>query len=263
MMMNDENPRDDRNEDFDAESYWKNMNRDDEGDGTSPPEEYWFSLSDHGRGHSGEPGYGPVPEEYRSTGMSKAAMVCGVVSLLSVLFGSSVFFGALGLTFAFLSRGRKMSRQARTGAILSGVGIGAFGVMLAVSLYLLVSTGVWDYMIAEISRTNPGDPQAVTEIQENVLQKLRESLLAEYYGEEAAENSGGTGGAPETAGNTGATGDAPETAGSSGATGAEGGSAGGGETIPSGPLTISFRPGNADDASAGTARGTASEGSAL
>ena len=182
--MNDENPRRDRDDGFDAESYWKNLNQDDSE--STPPEEYWASMTDHGQGHPGEPGYGPVPEQYRSTGMSKAALACGVASLLSIIFGASLFFGAFGLLFAFLSRERKMSRQARTGAILSSIGAGAFIAMAAVSLYLLVSTGVWDYMITSVSQMNPGDPGALAEIQENVLEKVQQALIEKYYGKEAA-----------------------------------------------------------------------------
>lgn len=140
-------------------------------------DEYWNGFGDFGRGHPDDPSYGEIPEEYRSNGMSKAALICGGLSLLSLLFGGAPFFGGLGLLFAFLSRKNRMSRQARTGAVLSSVSLAVFGIMVAISFYTLVSTGVWDHMMEEIREMDPNDPDAVSRIQQDVLQELQRRLL--------------------------------------------------------------------------------------
>ncbi len=224
LIMQDGNRDDRSDEGFDAKSYWKKLNGEPVEE-ESPQEEYWNSMTDYGKGHSGDPDYGPVPEEYRSTGMSKASLACGIISVFSILFGTSVIFGGFGLLFALLSRRKKFSKQARTGAILSTIGIVIFGIMLAIAVTTLVSTGVWDHMMTQIREMDPDDPDAVARIQQNVLDELQRKLLAEYYG------IGGTGGGAETAGDAGAAGIAG-TAGEAGAAGS-GGTAGTPGTIGS------------------------------
>lgn len=145
-------------------------------------EEYWKSMSDFGRGRNDDPDYGPIPEEYLSTGMSKAALICGLLSLVCLLFNylGVVLFGSLGVLFALLSRRSKMSRQARTGMTLSIAGLILFGAVTAFSFYTLKSTGVWDYMMKEIREMDPNDPYAAGHLQQDILSELQKRLRETY-----------------------------------------------------------------------------------
>ena len=158
--------------------------------------DYWNSIDDYGHGKSNDPDYGPVPEEYLSTSMSKAAMICGFLSLVCVIFNvfGSLVFGSLGLLFAFLSKRSKMSRQARLGARLSVIGLVLFAGLMAFSAYTLISTGVWDRMMEAIREMDPNDPDAVGQIQQDVIRDLEQQLLGEYYG---IGQSGATPSAPK------------------------------------------------------------------
>ena len=139
-------------------------------------QEYWASLRDHGRGVSGDPNYGPIPEEFVSNGMSKAAFVFGIASLISIFFNGSLFFGSLGILFAFLSRKNKFSRQARIGLWMSVVGVTTFLLMLIISISILVSTGAWNKMMDIVRNQDPNQPVSVSEIQ----QELMDEVLAGY-----------------------------------------------------------------------------------
>jgi hypothetical protein len=139
-------------------------------------QEYWAGLRDHGRGVSGDPNYGPIPEEFVSNGMSKAAFVFGIASLISIFFNGSLFFGSLGILFAFLSRKNKFSRQARIGLWMSVVGVTTFLLMLIISISILVSTGAWNKMMDIVRNQDPNQPVSVSEIQ----QELMDEVLAGY-----------------------------------------------------------------------------------
>ena len=139
-------------------------------------QEYWAGLRDHGRGVSGDPNYGPIPEEFVSNGMSKAAFVFGIASLISIFFNGSLFFGSLGILFAFLSRKNKFSRQARIGLWMSVAGVTTFLLMLIISISILVSTGAWNKMMDIVRNQDPNQPVSVSEIQ----QELMDEVLAGY-----------------------------------------------------------------------------------
>ena len=139
-------------------------------------QEYWAGLRDHGRGVSGDPNYGPIPEEFVSNGMSKAAFVFGIASLISIFFNGSLFFGSLGILFAFQSRKNKFSRQARIGLWMSVVGVTTFLLMLIISISILVSTGAWNKMMDIVRNQDPNQPVSVSEIQ----QELMDEVLAGY-----------------------------------------------------------------------------------
>ncbi len=143
-------------------------------------QEYWNGIRDFGRGHLGEPNYGPIPEEYRMNGMSKAAFICGILSLVTILFNGSLFFGALGILFAFLSRKKKFSRQARTALWLSAAGIFAFALMIIYSVATLVSSGIWGKMVDMVRNMDPNNPNAVAEIQQEILDEILEHYGMQY-----------------------------------------------------------------------------------
>lgn len=135
-------------------------------------QEYWNGLGDFGRGKSGDPNYGPIPEEYRMNGMSKAAFVCGILSIITIYFGFSLFFGALGVLFALLSRRERMGRQAKIALVMSGAGILAFVVSFAVTLSMLISSGIMGRMMERVRTMDLSDPEAVTILEQELLDEI-------------------------------------------------------------------------------------------
>ena len=67
-------------------------------------------------------------------------------------------------------------RQARIALWMSCAGIIAFIVAMAVSLSMLISSGLMDKLIDRVKNADPNDPTAITEIQ----QELMEDLLKRY-----------------------------------------------------------------------------------
>ena len=135
-------------------------------------EEYWSGLTDYGRGKSGDPNYGPIPEEYSMNGMSKAAFACGILSIVTVFFGFSLFFGALGVIFALLSRKTKFGRQSRIALWMSSAGIFAFFFSLIITIHMLVSSGIWGRMVERIRNMDPNDPNAAAVLEEQLLEEI-------------------------------------------------------------------------------------------
>lgn len=69
-----------------------------------------------------------------------AAMIMGIISLLVTCCGGSFVFGALGITFALLSRqshGSKLESQAKTGLILSIIGFVA-GIIITIGSFAML-----------------------------------------------------------------------------------------------------------------------------
>ena len=143
-------------------------------------QEYWNGLRDYGRGTAGDPNYGPIPEEYRMNGMSKAAFFCGLTSLFTIFFGFSWFFGALAILFALLSRGKKLGRQARIGLWTGIAGLGAFVIAFTLSIIMLVSSGLWDKMIEKMRRLDLSDPAAVETLQTEMLDEILKTYGVRY-----------------------------------------------------------------------------------
>ena len=177
---------------FDAQKYWRELNGTDNGDSHTDQEEYWTSFRDHGSGHPGEPGYGEIPEEYRVSGLTRAALIFGIVSLVAVFFGMSVPFAAIAITLALLSKRKKFSRQAKTAIGLASAGILAFAISMGLSLWLLISTGVWDVMMDGIRNMDPNDPYAISTLQEEILSELQNRLYGGLgIGDSSAETTVG------------------------------------------------------------------------
>lgn len=73
-------------------------------------------------------------KETQSPGMASASLVLGILSLLLVCCGASLFAGALGILLALLSRGRgEMSGSAK-----AGMGLSLAGVVLGMFLLIFV-----------------------------------------------------------------------------------------------------------------------------
>ena len=152
-----------------------------------PNQDYWNGLTDFGRGHEGEPGYAPVPEQFRSNGMSKACLICGFLSLISVLLGLSFPLGALGLLFGFLSRDRIFSRQAKTGMILSAAGMAAFVLMVILTIFIFITTGLLDFAVERIRQVDPSDPVSVAMAEQDIMNEV-----LKHYGLSSDQNPYGS-----------------------------------------------------------------------
>lgn len=148
--------------------YWRRVSREDPGSSDEPPEAYWNGPDDHGMRPMNDPDYGPVPDEYRSNGMSRAAFACGVLSLLTMLFGGGVFFGLLGVLFACLSRRRRFSRQARAALTMCVVSIAAFAVNVILVVLLLVSSGSWDQIVRDARNLDVTDQESVESFESDI-----------------------------------------------------------------------------------------------
>ena len=73
-----------------------------------------------------------------------ASLVAGILSLALMLFGLGLPAGALGILFALLSRDNEpVSGRARTGMILSIIGM-VIGVLILVSSIYMITSGEYD-----------------------------------------------------------------------------------------------------------------------
>ena len=157
--------------------WWKEHLYGKEKPAEDPNQQYWNGFTDYGRRKTGDPDYGPIPEEYESNPMSRTAFVCGIISVicifLSMLFpGASFVVGALGILFALLSKRKKFCRQAKTAIVMCSIGMASFALMFLISTAVLVSTGTWDFMMDKIRTMDVNDPNAAAELQQEILDEL-------------------------------------------------------------------------------------------
>ena len=163
-------------ENKDYRDYWKKLNQQDSGEDPRS-EQYWNGPGDRGYRTTGDPNYGPIPEEYQSNSMSRAALTCGIIAVISIFFsfifvGVSFIAGALGLIFAFLSRKNRFNRQARTAIGLCAAGMIAFTLMFGISFGILYTTGMWDTLVEKAQSIDPDDPTSVTVAQQEIMDEL-------------------------------------------------------------------------------------------
>lgn len=192
--MNDEDKK--KDEELSGADWWKEHLYGKEKPQEDPNQQYWNGFTDYGMRKTGDPDYGPIPEEYESNPMSRTAFTCGVISVicvfLSVLFpGASFVVGALGILFALLSKRKKLCRQAKTAIVMCSVGMVSFAIMFLISTALLVSTGTWDFMMEKIRGMDVNDPNAAAELQQEILDELvnRMGLTVDSGDQNAAKDS--------------------------------------------------------------------------
>jgi hypothetical protein len=85
----------------------------------------------------------PFIQPYRGTGFATAALLCGVMSVMScMIFYVTFFFGCMSILFAFLSRqdSFKMPSISKIGLGISIIGIVLTSVLTAGSLAFLLET---------------------------------------------------------------------------------------------------------------------------
>ncbi len=176
--MSDRETKDELRPGEDGISYWRRISQDgDEGGSDGKPEEYWNGPDDHGFRPPNHPDYGPVPEPYRVNGMTKAALACGILSLLSILFGYGMLFACLGILFALLSRGKVMAKQAKAGLAMCAVSLGIFAFSLIMVIGTLTAGGAWPALMEQASVTDFSDPVSVQEFESAILDSFYRSLM--------------------------------------------------------------------------------------
>ena len=75
-----------------------------------------------------------------SNGLSVAALILGIIGVLTMMFGGSVVLGSLAILLALLSRGSgRMSGQAKAAIGISIVSI-ALGILLLIGMFVYVFT---------------------------------------------------------------------------------------------------------------------------
>ena len=135
----------------------------------------------------------PEPELYDDpspNAFSLAALVCGILAILSICVGGAIIPAALGILFALLSRKTRMCGQAKVGFFLS---IGSMALYVLALLFLigtLALTGILGPLTEKALNTDFTDPSSVAEFQEETY-RLLDSLMERYskfLPEEAAQN---------------------------------------------------------------------------
>lgn len=110
--------------------------------------------------------------ENSPNGFAKAAVVCGIASLLFLSSGISFFFAAFGILFALLARRRKFSQMASFGLGLSISGIVIFVCIIVIALATLKADGTLDYAIREAQQTDFSNETEVQEFENNLFDRL-------------------------------------------------------------------------------------------
>ena len=84
--------------------------------------------------------------------MQMASMIFGIVSLIAILMGFSMPFGAIGLILVLMSRnGSPMPPKAVIGLVTSLIGL-IFGIMILISSLIIVSNVGYDRLLKEFEQ---------------------------------------------------------------------------------------------------------------
>lgn len=159
-------------------------------------DEYW-KQPNNGPQNSWQPDRpDPVPQKPPVDQMAIASLVCGIASIVMVCCGGSTVLGAMGIIFALLSRKKKMEPQAKAGLLLSASGLVLYGIMLAMMLSMLYSTGTLAKIYSQSEKIDLGDPASVQEFvyefQDDITQMYQNLLKELPGGSVLSEDSGGT-----------------------------------------------------------------------
>ena len=91
----------------------------------------------------------PYTDSNKKPALATASLILGIVSLFPFFFGgTTVICGALGITFALLSRGAlNLSKTAKTGLILSIIGtLLSIGIIIF-TYYMIFSSGIFKALV--------------------------------------------------------------------------------------------------------------------
>lgn len=177
--MSDKNQNDDRlRPGEDGIDYWRRISHGDEPEKPEEkPEEYWNTPDDYGFRPMNNPDYGPVPDQYQVNGMTKAALLCGIFSLVTVFFGYGFFFAGLGILFALLSRKSKMPKQAKLGLAMCIASLGIFVFSLVTVIGTLSAGHAWPYLMEQARATDFSDPASIRQFEGVIYDSFYRSLM--------------------------------------------------------------------------------------
>lgn len=108
---------------------------------------------------------------------SVLSLIFGIASLVLLCTGLlPIPLGALGILFAVLSRrGRKMDSNAKTGTILSAIGLGT-GLLFTILVYVFTFISLVQGILSNPDILNSDDPDVITDY-------MMESIYGEDYKE--------------------------------------------------------------------------------
>ena len=124
----------------------------------------------------------PEPELYDDpspSALSLAALICGILSLLSICVGGAIIPAALGILFALLSRKTRMCGQAKIGFFMSLGSLLLYALAILLLVGTLTVTGLLGPITEKALKTDFTDPASVAEFQEETL-RLLDSLMERY-----------------------------------------------------------------------------------
>lgn len=121
-----------------------------------------------------------------SNTMAVLALGCGIVSVMTFLFGIGIIFAALGITFALLSRREHLSRRALQGLVFSGVSLGLFTASMLFITVTLQQIGMLDVMKDAYETVDFSDASSVAAFEDTI----ETELIIRLYGEDALEYFG-------------------------------------------------------------------------
>lgn len=92
------------------------------------------AYPNQGYGAPGQPGYGyGEPARKPSNGMGWAALVLGILALLTGLFLIGALFGLIAIILGVIARGKvKRGEATNGGAAIAGIVLGVLGILLAI-----------------------------------------------------------------------------------------------------------------------------------
>lgn len=111
--------------------------------------------------------------------MAQFALICGIAALFTLLLGGTPLFAGLGIMFALLSRKQVMDKSAKIALIISSISLAIYTLVIAVSMAVLVKTGVFSSMMEKANSLDLSDPNAIAEFEQEMTNELYESLIGD------------------------------------------------------------------------------------
>ena len=119
--------------------------------------------------------------------MPTLALIFGIGALLAMMFGGTVIFGSMSIVFALLSRTDKMETKAAVGFGLALFALIVYALIIGTAMYMLVVTGTWARIIAEVQTIDMGSANATSDL----MAIIQREILAMYQSMMNSPSMGG------------------------------------------------------------------------
>lgn len=117
-----------------------------------------FSKTEYSQNTHPQQGFPQYSSSSNSNSMSTAAMVLGICSIVFICCGGSIILGTVGIILALLSRGSgTMDGRAKTGLILSIVGLSLCIVIWGAYFIWFIASGLFDQVWGEYNSVPGSD----------------------------------------------------------------------------------------------------------